>query len=126
LASKREFSVAKDTFLSLAKDTHKHKEMVERAYREAITDALEACFAFAMNDGDYTLNTDVSKDARYPDVVRQAIEIEEGQCKFCLDASEKSSCLMSDVTQAFARVAKKKLSHITTLTSLLNHEIVDI
>ena len=117
--------MAKDTFLSLAKDTNRHKEMVERAYREVITDALEACFAFAMNEGDYAINTDVPKDARYPDILRKAIELEERQYKFCVDASQKSSCLMSDVTQAFARVAKKKLSHITTLTSLLNHEIVD-
>ena len=125
LANKKQYSSAKDSFLSLAKETHKHKEMVERAYREVITDALEACFAFAMNEGDYVISTDVPKDARYPEVVRKAIELEERQHKFCVDASQKSSCLMSDVTQAFARVAKKKLSHITTLTSLLDHKAVD-
>jgi len=119
LASVKNYSAGKETFLSFAKENRRHKELVERAYREVITDALEACFAFSMSESHYIIDTDVPKEASYADVVRKAIEIEEKHHKFCVDASERSKSLMSDVPQVFARVAKKKLGRVDRLRSLL-------
>lgn len=118
LASNENYSAGRDTFVALADENRKHKEIVERAYREVITDALEACYAFAMNPSDYIINTDLAKDSTYHEVVKKAIQIEETHLKFCVDASEKSKALMSDVPQALARVGKKKLNRIAMLKSL--------
>jgi hypothetical protein len=93
----------------------RHKELIERTYREVITDALEACFAFGIDDKKYTVNDNVSTGAAYQHAVQKAIEIEELDMKFCLDASEKSKHLMSDVPQAFSRLANKKQNRITEL-----------
>ena len=119
LASVESYSPGKETFQDLAKENHKHRELVERTYREVITDALEACFAFSMNESHYLIDTDIAKKTSYPDVITKAIEIEEKHHRFCLDASEKSKSLMSDLPQAFERVAKKKLSRVARLRSLL-------
>ena len=73
LANKKECSFANDTFLSLAKQTRKRKEVVERAYREVISDELEACFL----DSNYIIDTDVSEGARSQHILRKAIELEE-------------------------------------------------
>jgi len=119
LANVESYSAGKETFRDLAKENRRHKELVERTYREVITDALEACFAFSMNESHYIIDTDIVKKMSYLDAIRRAIEIEEKGHRFCLDASEKSKSLMSDLPQAFARVAKKKLSRVARLRSLL-------
>ena len=119
LASVESYSAGKETFHDLAKENRGHRELVERTYREVITDALEACFAFSMNESHYIIDTAIAKEQSYPDVIRKAIEIEEKHYRFCLDASEKSKSLMSDLPQIFGRVAKKKLSRVARLRSLL-------
>ena len=119
LASVKSYSAGKETFQDLAKENHRHRELVERTYREVITDALEACFAFSMNESHYTIDTDTVKKMSYLDAIRRAIEIEEKDHRFCLDASEKSKSLMSDLPQAFRRIAGKKLTRVTRLRSLL-------
>ena len=119
LASVESYSAGKETFQDLAKENRRHRELVERTYREVITDALEACFAFSMNESDYIIDTAIAKKLSYPDVVRKSIEIEEKHYKFCIDASEKSKSLMSDLPQMFGRIAKKKLSRVARLRSLL-------
>jgi len=119
LATVESYSAGKETLQDLAKENRRHRELVERAYREVITDALEACFAFSMNESHYIIDTDIAKKTSYPDVIKKAIEIEEKHHRFCLDAYEKSKSLMSDVAQAFGRIAKKKLSRVARLRSLL-------
>ena len=105
LANNEKYAAGKDTFLTLAVENRRHKELVERAYREVITDALEACFAFTIDDSGYSVNTELGRDVGYSDIVKKMIDIERTSHKFCLDVSEKSKCLMSDVPQAFTRVA---------------------
>jgi len=119
LANVESYSAGKETFQDLAKENRRHRELVERTYREVITDALEACFAFSMNETHYVIDTDIAKKPSYPDAIRKAIEIEERHHRFCLDASEKSKSLMSDLPQMFGRIAKKKLSRVARLRSLL-------
>src|SRR3972149_6519285 len=77
LASNQKYSAGRDTFLALAKENRKHKEVIERTYREVITDALEACYAFGINSSEYVINTDIAEHAIYRDGVEKALQIEE-------------------------------------------------
>ena len=74
LANDKRYESGKDVFLTLAKENQKHKQLVERVYREVITDALEACFAFTMDERNYRLETEVDENAEYNDMIKNAIE----------------------------------------------------
>lgn len=120
LAENKNYLKGRDTFLALAKENLKHKRMITRTYREAITDAFEACFSFTgLHEDAYRIDTKVSDDLSYTDALKKAIHIEETTHAFCTHTSEKSRALLAGIPQAFNWVAKKKDSRKQLLEALL-------
>lgn len=120
LARNEKYAEGRETFLAFAKENKKHKEEVVRAYRYVITDAIEGCFAFGgLNEANYEINTELTAEMNYPDVLKMTIKVEEKSQKFCADAGEASRGLMHDVSYALLRVAKRKAKREPILKSLL-------
>jgi len=113
------FTKGEDVFLSFAKENGKNVVQIERAYYGVITDAIEGCFAFNIESGEYAFETTLKKNASYSDALDKALEIEEKMIKFYSDAAEQSKSLMADVPRAFIMVAKKRGSRMSKLRSLL-------
>lgn len=119
LAQDEKYSEERETFLALSRENRRHKEMVIRAYREVITDAIEAGFSFTgLDESDYAIATELREDLSLHDVLNSAIEIEEKSRKFCNDASESSRDLLADITQSFGWVARRKARRLQTLRSI--------
>jgi len=93
-------------FSNLAKESIKHINMAQRAYREGITDAFEVGFLEATLDPkDYILTEpygDLNKS------VKVMIDNEETIIRFCLDAASSSGKLLPDLPQTFERLVKRK------------------
>ena len=114
------FEKDKDLFLSFAKENAKYVIQIERAYYGVITDAIEGCFAFDLNPDDYKINAAPSKGATYPNVLKEALAMEEKILKFYHVAAEQSKHLMADVPRNFTLVAKKRNERIPKLKALLD------
>ncbi len=125
LARNEKYVEGKETFLAFAKENKKHGTMVLTAYRQVITDAMEACFAFTkLNESDYTFSTELPEDASYSDALKVAMKIEESIYRFCVDAAKCSKGLLADVPQAFERLVTKKAERKQTLKSLIDKAAV--
>ena len=117
--SKR-FEKDKDVFLAFAKDNVKYVTQIERAYYGVITDAIEGCFAFDLNEEDYRIQAMPSKDASYSNALKEALAMEEKILKYYHTAAEQSKHLMADVPRSFTLVAKKRSERVPKLTALLD------
>ena len=112
----------RETFLSFAKENAKNIVRIERVYYEVISDALEACFSFNINSNEYMYETELAENARYPDALKQLVEMEEITIKFYSDAAEHSKSLLADVPRIFELIAKKRDNRRLELRLLLNKE----
>jgi rubrerythrin len=119
--SKR-YTKDKDVFLSFAKENGKNVVQIERAYYGVITDAIEGCFAFDIEAGEYIFKTELAEKASYSEALDRAVEMEEKIIKFYLDAAEQSKSLMADVPRNFTLVAKKRNNRIPKLKLLVGRE----
>lgn len=108
----------KDVFLSFAEKNREFITQIERAYYGVISDALEGCFAFDMNEDEYALETELAENATYTEALNRALEIEAKIIKFYSDAAEQSKALMADIPVAFKLVAKKRSNRQSALKSL--------
>jgi len=111
-----------ETFLSLAEESRKNIVQVERAYYGVITDALEGCFAFSINQNEYLFSAELSEKISYTKVLGWAIDMEKKIGEFYSDAGEQSKSLMADVPRAFAMMAKKRGGRISILELFLSKE----
>jgi len=103
------FPERKDIFLSFAKENRKCKKMVQRAYSEVVSDALETGFSFeGMESGKYLIETNFSQNENVRLLLNKALEMEKKIQKFYLDAAEKSKSLLADVPRVFERIGKKR------------------
>jgi len=103
------FPERKDIFLSFAKENRKCKKMVQRAYSEVVSDALETGFSFeGMESGKYLIETNFSQNDNVRLLLNKALEMEKKIQKFYLDAAEKSKSLLADVPRVFERIGKKR------------------
>jgi rubrerythrin len=109
----------KDVFHSFTQENGKYVVRFQRAYYSVISDAIEGCFAFAINPDEYSFETELAGNTSYYDALHTALEIEEKMIKFYSDAAEQSKLLMADVPRAFAFIAKKRQSRKPQLRSLL-------
>ena len=99
----------KETFLSFIKENKKNIVLVQRVYREAITDAIEGCFSFEdLDTNNYKFTTDLSTKTNYTEALKNAIEVEEKIQKYYSDSAEMSKSLMADIPRVFERMAKKR------------------
>ena len=112
----------RETWLSFAKENRRNVIQIERTYYSVITDAIEGCFAFNINPGDYAFKPEFAEGASYSDALKKAVEMEETIIKFYSHAVEQSKSLMADVPRAFMMVAKKRGNRRQKLESLLNRE----
>jgi len=118
-AHNEKYSVAKSTFLAFITESKKNKAMVERVYREIITDAIEACYSFpALNSGNYSAEIELTENMGYPDVLKMAMEFEEKSRKFYVDSAESSKSLLADISVAFKKIGQKKAGRLLKLKSL--------
>jgi len=108
----------KDIFLSFAEENGKNIVQVERAYYEAITDALEGCFSFKINPADYAFKTEVADRISYSEALERSIEIEGKIIGFYSAAAEQSQSLVADVPRAFTLIAKKRDKRRSIVESL--------
>ena len=109
----------KDLFLTFAKENEKFVKQIERAYYGVITDAIEGCFAFDLNEEDYVITTTLPSGAGTSDVLNTALAVEEKILNFYQVAAEQSKHLMADVPRSFTLVAKKRIDRISKLKTLL-------
>ena len=112
------YAKGRDVFLPFVKENRKNIVQIERAYYGVITDAIEGCFAFDMESGEYEIDTSLEDKASYADALAKAIEIEEKMKRFYEDAAEQSKSLMADVPRAFVGIARKRGERIAKLRSL--------
>ena len=114
-----EFPEKKDFFNTLSRENIKHKQRVVRAYREVITDAIEACFITEMDEEKYALSNKLMDAKNIAEAIRNAIQIEETSRIFCNDAVESTEGLLHDITRAFERVARDKNKRIERLKQIV-------
>jgi hypothetical protein len=112
------YAQGKDIFLSFAKENGKNVVQTERTYFGVISDAIEGCFAFEIDSGEYEIETSLEDKAGYADALAKAIEIEEKTKRFYEDTAEQSKSLMADVPRTFVRIAKKRGERIAKLKAL--------
>ena len=115
----RRYATAAESFLAFAGENRKNVAQVERAYYGVITDALEGCFAFNINEDDYTLATELRGRAGYTDILNQAMELEKKILAFYTDAAGQSKSLMADVPRTFTLIARKREKRLAQLEALL-------
>lgn len=110
---------AKEVFSSFVKENKKNKILVQRAYNEVVTDALETGFSFEGFEVDeYMIDVDLAQDADLSRAVKKALETEEEIQKFYATAAEMSKALLADIPRAFERIAKKRTGRKEKLKSL--------
>lgn len=112
------YAEGEDIFLSFAMKNKKNGVQIERVYYEVITDAIEGCFAFEIDSGEYEIDTSLEDKASYADALAKAIDIEEKMKGFYEDAAEQSKSLMADVPRVFVRIATKRGERIAGLKTL--------
>ena len=104
-------------FEKLAKDSLRHRDMAQRAYREGVTDAFEVGFlANPLDPEDYLLDEpegNLSEDAGI------MISNMETVIRFCIDAASNSSKLLPDVPETFERLVKRKKRGIEQLKEIV-------
>ena len=78
----KKFEKNKDLFTAFAGENVKFVKQIERAYYGVITDAIEGCFAFNLNEEEYQVKTALLANMTSSDAVGEAIRIEENLLKF--------------------------------------------
>jgi hypothetical protein len=114
----RLYTKGADGFLTFAKENKKNITQVERAYYGVITDAIEGCFAFNIDQDEYTLDTTIPEGADYASLIDRSIKLEEKIIKFYTDAAEQSRSLMAYVPRAFSLIARKRAERISKLKDM--------
>jgi rubrerythrin len=102
------YDANREILLSFAKENKKSIAQVEMAYYGVITDAMEGCFAFDMDPGEYMMESRLAEAATWADALKPAIEMEERTLRFYAGAAEQSKSLLADVSRAFSTSAKKR------------------
>ncbi|MGA2240341.1 MAG: hypothetical protein ABSG74_14140 [Candidatus Bathyarchaeia archaeon] len=115
----RSYAENGDVFISFAKENASYISQAQRAYHEAITDAIEGCFTFSLDPESYAFETELPRKVDYSEALERAIEIEDKIVRFYLDAAMQSKSLMADVPRVFRLIAKKRSGRQMVLRSLL-------
>lgn len=108
-----------DLFLSFAEENEKYVKQIERTYYGVISDALEGCFAFSLDPGDYAFETGLPENATLEEAIQHALKIEEKITAFYSVAAEQSKSVMADIPRAFKLVVKKRSKRQSTLRALI-------
>lgn len=111
-------------FQTFVAENEQHRTLIVRAYREVITDAIEAGFAFSdLHQLDYVVNLDLDEEVSPIIRLQQAIELEDRAFTFCNHVSERSRALLADISYAFESIAQRKAARLRTLQELLAQQL---
>jgi len=103
------FKDYRETFLSFVKENKKNKMLVQRAYNEVVSDALETGFSFeGLGANDYLIEVNLVQDEDLPCAIRKALDMEEKIQNFYLNAAKMSSSFLADIPRIFEKIAKKR------------------
>ena len=119
LAEDERCAANKELFKSMAEENENHKKEVLRAYYEVITDAIEACYIRPLDETKYEVDTEITPEMTYADILRKAVDIEEKSGGFCAEAYRCTSGLLADISVAFRRVSRRKAKRAEKLKELL-------
>lgn len=119
LAEDERCAANKELFRSMAEESENHKKEVLRAYYEVITDAIEACYIRPLDETKYEVDTEITPEMTYADILRKAVDIEEKSGGFCAEAYRCTSGLLADISVAFRRVSRWKAKRAEKLKELL-------
>lgn len=114
----RRFPENKEDFLAFAKENRKYNKQIQMAYQSVITDAIEGCYAFDLEAGDYALDTDLPETAGLAEAAGKALAIEEKIVACYTMGAEQSGSLLADVPRNFKIVVKKRNNRLEKLKSL--------
>ena len=114
------FHEEKAFFDTLIKENMNFVSRIETVYYEVISDAIEGCFAFDLDTNLYEIGQVLTSDSMVPDVLRQAISIEERIIAFYDNSIDQSQGLLADIPRAFKSVVKKRTDRKLKLEELLD------
>ena len=108
-----------ENFLSFAKENRKYNKQIQMAYQSVITDAIEGCYAFDLEPGNYTFDTHLPQDADLAEAVKRALAIEDKIIGCYNDGADQSMSLLADVPRNFKIVVRKRNSRLEKLKTLV-------
>jgi len=100
-----------------ARESRRDVVLVQQAYNNVISDALESGFAFDIEAHDFepALPTDVS----FPEAIKGALETETTITRLYSVAAEQSWSLLGDVARAMRTIAHKRQARIAKLLDIM-------
>jgi rubrerythrin len=111
-----------ELFLSLAKEGRRNKALIERAYYEVVSDALETGFSFGgLATEEYGLEPELNL-AQAQDLtaaLELAMEMELKLQRFYTAAAERAKSLLADLPRVLAELGKKRAERRQRLAALL-------
>jgi rubrerythrin len=111
-----------ELFLSLAKEGRRNKALIERAYYEVVSDALETGFSFGgLATEEYGLEPELNL-AQAQDLtaaLELAMEMELKLQRFYTAAAERAKALLADLPRVLAELGKKRAERRQRLAALL-------
>jgi len=83
--------------------------LVQRAYNEVISDALETGFSFEGLGGDnYLIEINLAEDDPFSCDIKKVLDMEEKIQNFYLNAAKMSNSFLADIPRIFEKIAKKR------------------
>lgn len=110
---------AAEPLLAFSRENSKYSVMIQRAYYDVITDAIEGCFAFSVDTDRYAFESDPGGAPGLASSIDRAVDMERKLISFYTDAAEQSQAFMADVPRTFLIVAKKRKDRENKLRALL-------
>ncbi len=114
----RRFPEKAPDFEKLAKENRKYNKQIQLAYQSVITDAIEGCYAFDLDAGGYSIETDLPENADMKTAAGKVLAAEEKILELYTEAAKQSESLLADVPRNFKIIIRKRQPRLEMLKSL--------
>jgi rubrerythrin len=115
------FHNEKHLFLAFVEESKKNNTILMRTYRETISDALEACFAFeTLQIKKYEVKKIDIEKMTYNNALKAAVKLENQASGFYYEIAERSRSLLATISTAFKKIAKKRREREEKIRSLIS------
>jgi len=111
-------SEAGNMFKSFSIQNRKLALIVQRAYVSSISDAVEGCFTFRMEEEEYQIHELLSGPITSDEALDRSLRLEQTASKFYEEAQKQSQSLLPDVSRAFAAAARERQKRLAALATL--------
>ena len=109
----------KAVLVGYAEDVSRRRETVERAYREAVTDAYSVGFLPGpVDEAEYKIDGDLPESPTQGDLLKAAAALEETTVKFLNRAAGSVRSQLPEVAQAMTAAARRGSRRLDTLRSM--------